>query len=45
MVGGTHGGPVTNATWNKSFHGDQEILADKFQLCSRDLEANPFDYL
>eukprot|EP00729_Bicosta_minor_P009196 gene9195-22357_t len=44
MVGGTHGGPVTNTTWNSSFHGNQEIVADKYQLCAKDVEANPFDY-
>ena len=45
MVGGSHGGPLGNSTtaWNSSFHGNQEIVADKYQLCSRDLEqkTNP----
>jgi len=40
MVGGTNGGPVTNTTWSKSFHGDSEIEADKYQLCARTLEPN-----
>ena len=41
MVSGSHGGPISpNSTgdWNSSFHGDQEIVADKFQLCSRAME-------
>ena len=41
MVGGAHGGPVDNTSWNKSFHGDQEIVADKYQLCARHIEAQP----
>ena len=30
---------MDNTTWNKSFHGGQEIVADKFQLCARHVEA------
>ena len=30
---------MDNTTWNKSFHGGQEIVADKFQLCARHAEA------
>lgn len=41
MVGGAHGGPVDNSSWNKSFHGDQEIVADKYQLCARHIEPKP----
>jgi hypothetical protein len=41
MVGGSHGGPVDNTSWNKSFHGDQEIVADKYQLCARHVEPQP----
>ena len=32
MVGGTHGGAVDNSSWNKSFHGDQEVrMAQTFR--------------
>ena len=47
MVGGSHGGPIANSTdgsWNKSFHGDQEIVADKYQvlaLASRFASLSP----
>mmetsp|Transcript_67128 Transcript_67128/g.158390 ORF Transcript_67128/g.158390 Transcript_67128/m.158390 type:complete len:248 (+) Transcript_67128:34-777(+) len=40
FVGGKHGGPVTNATWNTSFHGPGEILGDKFHLCARAQSRN-----
>jgi len=30
MVGGTSGGLIDNTTDNKSFHGDQEIVAEKY---------------
>lgn len=43
MVGGTNGGPVTNTTWDKSFHGPQEIVVDKYQLCAKDLENDSLD--
>lgn len=41
FVGGTKGGPVTNTTWNTSFHGKQEIVGDKFQLCAAHFEPGP----
>jgi hypothetical protein len=41
MVGGSNGGPVDNTTWNKSFHGDQEIVAEKYQLCARHISPEP----
>lgn len=43
MVGGSHGGPLepNSSQWNSSFHGDQEIVADKYQLCARALEPAP----
>lgn len=40
FVGGKHGGHVTNETWNSSFHGDQEIVADKYMLCAKHLDAS-----
>jgi hypothetical protein len=40
MVGGTSGGPIDNTTDTKSFHGDQEIVAEKYQLCARQQEPN-----
>ena len=30
---------MTNTTWNSSFHGSQEIVADKYQLCAKDVEV------
>ena len=43
MVGGSHGGPINQSdsgSWNKSFHGDQEIVAEQYQLCARELEQS-----
>ena len=40
MVGGTVGGPVNRTSDTKSFHGPQEVLAEKYQLCARELEPN-----
>ena len=40
MVGGTSGGPIDNTTDTKSFHGDQEIVAEKYILCAREMEPN-----
>merc|ERR1740130_293298 len=39
-VGGTSGGPIDNKTDTKSFHGDQEIVAEKYISCARELEPN-----
>ena len=36
-VGGKHGGHVTSATWNSSFHGYDEVMGDRFQLCAKEL--------
>jgi hypothetical protein len=38
MVGGVDGGPVNSTTDTKSFHGPQEVVADKYQLCARMIE-------
>eukprot|EP00937_MAST-01D_sp_MAST-1D-sp2_P004804 g4804.t1 len=38
MVGGAGGGLIDNTTDSKSFHGDQEIVAEKYFLCARQLE-------
>lgn len=35
FVGGKHGGPVDDSSWNTSFHGPQEIVGDKYHLCAR----------
>ena len=40
MVGGTSGGLIDNTSDTKSFHGDQEIVAEKYFLCARQLEPN-----
>jgi hypothetical protein len=40
MVGGVEGGPVNSTTDTMSFHGYQEVLADKYQLCARESEAD-----
>ena len=29
-VGGKHGGPVTNSSWNSSFHGYGEVMGDRY---------------
>jgi hypothetical protein len=36
-VGGKHGGKVTSATWNSSFHGYDEVMGDRYQLCAHEL--------
>jgi hypothetical protein len=36
-VGGKHGGHVTSATWNASFHGYDEVMGDRYQLCAKEL--------
>ena len=38
MVAGRVGGPVNSSTDTESFHGPQEVVADKYQLCARALE-------
>lgn len=43
FVGGKSGGPVTNATWNSSFHGYQEVIGDSYHLCARDQAPNASD--
>ena len=43
-VGGSSGGSVTNATWNKSFHGPQEIVADKYELCAQHITGSNYNY-
>ena len=40
MVGGTSGGLIDNTSDSKSFHGAQEITAEKYFLCARQLEPN-----
>jgi hypothetical protein len=40
-VGGTEGGPVNGSTWNSSFHGYDEVMGDRYQLCARDLDPRP----
>ena len=40
MVAGRVGGPVNSSTDTESFHGPQEVVADKYQLCARALEPN-----
>ena len=40
MVGGTSGGLINNSSDTKSFHGSQEITAEKYFLCARQLEPN-----
>eukprot|EP01051_Picozoa_sp_SAG22_P004368 SAG22_NODE_231_length_14551_cov_22.298090_18_plen_357_part_00 len=37
-VGGKKGGPVTEQTWNSSFHGYEEVVGDIYQLCARQLD-------
>jgi hypothetical protein len=38
MVAGLEGGPVNSTTAAESFHGPQEVVADKYQLCARAIE-------
>ena len=40
MVGGTEGGPVNSTSDTKSFHGPQEVVAEKYQLCAREIEPS-----
>ena len=40
MVGGGSGGLIDNSSSAKSFHGDQEIVAEKYFLCARDQEPS-----
>jgi len=40
MVAGRVGGRVNSSTDTESFHGPQEVVADKYQLCARALEPN-----
>lgn len=40
MVGGAKGGLIDNTTDGKSFHGAQEIVAEKYQLCARAQEPS-----
>jgi hypothetical protein len=40
MVGGTSGGLIDSSSDDKSFHGNQEIVAEKYFLCARQLEAD-----
>jgi hypothetical protein len=39
MVGGTSGGLIDNTSDTKSFHGSQEITAEKYFLCAREHEG------
>jgi hypothetical protein len=41
FVGGTNGGPVNASTWNSSFHGYDEVVGDRYQLCARELDPEP----
>ena len=38
MVAGLEGGPVNSTTDAESFHGPQEVVADTYQLCAREIE-------
>ena len=38
-VGGKRGGPVTEQTWNSSFHGYGEVTGAIYQLCARKLDT------
>ena len=40
MVAGPNGGTIDTTTENTSFHGDQEIVAEKYMLCAREQESN-----
>ena len=42
-MGGKVGGAINASTWNSSFHGYQEVMGERYQLCARSLDDAAHD--